>query len=437
MNGILGALLICCSLSVAGEIRYNAVTDRTPRPLPPLPKLGRAGSVIRDPNYGNRILRVSDENTVSQNPGAVCTTPAAALQNTWNVTSTYFTVICNSDVWAFQFDPQRFTARPARDHTLRLKASPAFSFNDPDLIYGIGTEPDDRKIMEYNFRTRKYRTVLDCSKLVKKWEGGPGALTVSANDRIATIFGGMQDTFHYVLVYDMRTRTSTLLDTHTATVDGKPTGFHMGWGIHLVNIDKSGRYVIISKGDGSKAPNLVVWDTETNKFATVSAMPGGHYSAGYGYMVNGNGWYPHWAQWLLRSLEPDKLGTFAKLIVPDIGDDYGGREEHSSWANAKPDDWAPVFVAVTRHSDAKNPLEPWDDELIAIGTNKDHPVVYRFANHRCRFDGYFWDTPRAIVSQDGRFVVFTSNWEKTLGMSPDHLSREDVFVLELPPMENK
>ena len=43
MNGILGALLICCSLSVAGEIRYNAVTDRTPRPLPPLPKLGRAG----------------------------------------------------------------------------------------------------------------------------------------------------------------------------------------------------------------------------------------------------------------------------------------------------------------------------------------------------------------------------------------------------------
>jgi len=71
--------------------------------------------------------------------------------------------------------------------------------------------------------------------------------------------------------------------------------------------------------------------------------------------------------------------------------------------------------------------------------------VWRFAHHRSAIaaDGggasYFWYLPRAIISPNGRFALFTSNWEKTLGASitgePGGDYRTDVFVVALvaPP----
>lgn len=70
--------------------------------------------------------------------------------------------------------------------------------------------------------------------------------------------------------------------------------------------------------------------------------------------------------------------------------------------------------------------------------------VWRLAHHRSdvRHDGdplrsSFWYTPRANISGDGRWVLFTSNWEKTLGTDPGAevggAARQDVFLLELKP----
>ncbi|HOK47789.1 MAG TPA: hypothetical protein PLA43_10125 [Bryobacteraceae bacterium] len=427
---------------LAASISYDAPTDRKPRPKPPLPALQGANTVIKDPTFGNRILRVTDNHTFPAYPDGVCTTAAASLQNTWNADSTRFTVICSSVVFPFEFDPKTFRVKRMGSRSNRqgglyldLKASPAFSFTDPDLIYGIGAGMDGdntNKLLEYNFRTKKYRTLVDLEKLVPNYEGGAGAVTVAANERISVIFGGMQDTYRYVLFFDKQTGSKRILDTRAAAIDGKPAGFSMNWGIHLANIDKSGRYIIISKGEGGRQPNLVVWDTETDKFAEVAPKGTGHYSTGYGMLVNGNGWWPSWAMWLLRPLDPDRIGTFEKLIDPMLGEDYGGREEHSSWNNARPDAAAPVLVSIARHADAKNPLQPWDDEIVAISTDPKRPTVWRFAHHRSRYNGYFWDDPRGNVSPDGRYFLFTSNWENTLGTSPDNRPRQDVFLLELP-----
>jgi hypothetical protein len=47
----------------------------------------------------------------------------------------------------------------------------------------------------------------------------------------------------------------------------------------------------------------------------------------------------------------------------------------------------------------------------------------------------FWYQPRPNVSPDGRWALFTSNWEKTLGTEatadPTTRARQDVFVVEL------
>jgi len=49
---------------------------------------------------------------------------------------------------------------------------------------------------------------------------------------------------------------------------------------------------------------------------------------------------------------------------------------------------------------------------------------------------YFWYTPRPNVSQDGRYVLFTSNMEGTLGATVQGEAggefRTDVFLIELP-----
>jgi hypothetical protein len=73
--------------------------------------------------------------------------------------------------------------------------------------------------------------------------------------------------------------------------------------------------------------------------------------------------------------------------------------------------------------------------------------VWRFAQHRSNVNDdddpgviSFWYTPRPNVSRDGRWVLFTSNWEKTLGTDPQGVpggkAREDVFLLRLPAVED-
>ena len=84
-----------------------------------------------------------------------------------------------------------------------------------------------------------------------------------------------------------------------------------------------------------------------------------------------------------------------------------------------------------------------DDEIIAIDTtNGAGGTVWRFAHHRSAIGSdsnaaqpYFWYEPIANISPDGKWVIFTSNWEKTLGAdSSEGTARQDVFVVGLTPL---
>ena len=52
----------------------------------------------------------------------------------------------------------------------------------------------------------------------------------------------------------------------------------------------------------------------------------------------------------------------------------------------------------------------------------------RLCHHRSVYKSY-WDSPRANISRDGRFVCFTSNWGGS--------DRRDVFILKIPPAPKK
>jgi hypothetical protein len=85
-----------------------------------------------------------------------------------------------------------------------------------------------------------------------------------------------------------------------------------------------------------------------------------------------------------------------------------------------------VLVSTYRERTNSSPWRAWDDEILAVRTDGEVVTVWRFAHHRSRYTK-FWDSPRGNVSQDGRWFLFTSNWEGTLGTD-----RVDAFIVELP-----
>jgi hypothetical protein len=107
----------------------------------------------------------------------------------------------------------------------------------------------------------------------------------------------------------------------------------------------------------------------------------------------------------------------------------------------------PVISATYRYGDNTAPWRAWDDEIIGIQTAGGiGGIVWRFAHHRSLVASdtvpttpYFWYEPIANVSPDGKWVLFTSNWEKTLGRDSSNDSsgagtfRQDVFVVQLTP----
>jgi hypothetical protein len=176
---------------------------------------------------------------------------------------------------------------------------------------------------------------------------------------------------------------------------------------------------------------------------TVDMHPGGHDAAGYGYWVNADcctssSWDA--AQWQFRSLTD--LTRSTDLISPVLPTKEVYLADHTSWNNAQPSALVPVISSTYRYGDFTAAWRAWDDEIIGIDTTGGvGGLVYRFAHHRSdvRSDAnplqpYFWYEPIANVSPDGKWVLFTSNWEKTLGRdSSEGTFRQDVFIVQLTP----
>jgi len=172
-------------------------------------------------------------------------------------------------------------------------------------------------------------------------------------------------------------------------------------------------------------------------------LPYGHAVQGYGHIVNTDccttsTWDA--SQWQIRPLSSPL--SHADLIAPVLLPKEVQLADHTSWNNAQADRLVPVISAPYRMPGNDAPWRAWDDEIVAIETDAAPAAgatVWRFAHTRSNIVNdtnpsalWFWYTPRPNVSPNGRFVIFTSNWEKTLGVDPaDKTYREDVFLVQL------
>ncbi|HEV3215928.1 MAG TPA: hypothetical protein VGZ27_09410 [Vicinamibacterales bacterium] len=443
-----------------GNAAYQAKSDRNSYPKPALPSIGSAGSGFSDPTFGSRMLRVTDRNTRPGAAGRSYTTPSAAHQTAWNANSTLFYVRSVDGYfvpYAFNSSTMgisRVQGTGSGDGGLLISSQtePQFSFVSPNIIYVSRQDSanDWPIVQQYDFSTGLYTDLINLGQAAPVTHGTyTGGLASSAGspERVMAFFGGSQQDSHYLVavfaanqpqsVMVVDTTASTVTVNNAKTNTNIPLNFH----IHHAFMDKSGQYVILEstapdRGSPHNSAPLYVWDTSANTFTALpesSALSGGHYATGFGMLVNqdcctSTTWDA--AQWQLRSLATPTVER--DLITPVLTPQETYAGDHASWNNAQSGSLVPFVTAFYRSSSETVAWRPWDDEVVAVQTNggASGATVWRFAHHRTSIVS-FWDTPRANVSQDGRFAIFTSNWEKTLGADPGGGPREDVFMVEL------
>ncbi len=426
-------------------LTYSAITDRTVRSKPPAPALGPAGSVVVDPTFSSRILRVTDDKGFKDHPSMSFYTTAGAFVNAWNKDGTKFFIRCDAGFVLYSFDPAKFQA--AFLGFLPL-AGPWFSYQDPDIVYGLS----GRFIAAYHISTQKTDEIVNLNTIVKDYPQYEYAISVSDDDNIFSIaFSGIQDTYRYAVVYNRSAATWTLLDLYTKTLStsqgasgavagdcavGDSSQAATRPGLHSSVMDRTGRFVSLG-GPNVGGNGGCIWDVQSGVVNGRTAYWSGHDALGFGQAVNQSGIRIDNTSdargFTLRALD-DLNNHLEQLIAPPPPAPYSWNlDGHWSWSNAKAGVKPPVIGSFYRQNADDPNWELWDDEIVAVQTDGAASTVWRFAHHRSVYKGNFWDSPRGSVSQDGKWFVFTSNWDRTLGADPDNngAPREDVFIVDL------
>jgi hypothetical protein len=448
---------------------YTAIADTVARPKPAVPAIGAAGYTFADPTFSSRMMRVTDASTRPGSPNRSYRVSSNAHLAAWNTTSTYFYAVSGDGTiipYAFNaatLQASRLQPSPNGNGglTLAFYVEPQFSLVTPDVIYGIASGGNNRTIKQYDFGTGVYTTILDLDTIVSGLTGYVGGIISGGTspEQLMVFFGGaQQDQHYYALWFPVNNIAARkLLNTVTSTINGVPTNITLNFHLHSTHVDKSGRYVFLNPtsadaGAPRYASPMYVWDTTTDIIVPITSggqdgspnlLPGGHDSAGHGYWVNqdcctSTTWDA--AQWQFRPL--NDLAAKRDLINPVLLPKEIYLSDHSSWNNAQPGVLVPFLSATYRYGNNITPWRAWDDEIVAVQSDVAPGVsatVWRFGHHRSDVGSdsnpstpYFWYEPIANMAPNGRWALFTSNWEKTLGIDPtDGTHRQDVFIVEL------
>src|ERR1700678_144100 len=164
-----------------------------PYPLLP-PAVGPAGSIVSDPIFGSRIVRVTDAKTDARRPSESYSTPSSAEQNSWNTDDTKFYVrSIDGGLELFDFNPATMAVHAMGSLNVSWIGEPQFSYSQPKILYGITR--DRPMFQQYDITTNRTINVQDASKCLKLNSSDAGhAISVSADDqRLAMVLGPEQD----------------------------------------------------------------------------------------------------------------------------------------------------------------------------------------------------------------------------------------------------
>jgi hypothetical protein len=461
------SLLVSTSGKTCGPPAYECSrTDLSIVQVPTPPSVGNlsgANVIVSDPDFGNRIVRITDANTnpaaTTKNITFVTTASGSADDNLWNIDSTLFTVQdTGADTYVYSFDPSTLQASRLyvsnfpETKGLMLSSSGNWSRVNANLLYASG----GTAIYNYDFTDRtnppSQQLVYDFTSssnclpagFTPTWYAKGG---VSGND---TVFAmaysntGDQGTGVYAVVYKVGSGCS-VLNTQTGQVTGDwgakgAINIADRWTIHDVKLSKDGTWLIVASttctsSTCSQQPYFWQVGTTTVNSCGQGGIDscGGHYTEGYSHWVNNNN-SPMSNQVIRAFAEPtvttNLTNSFPSGITPPF-------DQHQSWNNVDSADTLPFF-AVTWSTTAPFPA-PWYNEIIAVAADGSGKT-WRFAHDFTTTHSQRFSTEWGIgtISQDGRFFIFSSDWMGKLGSESGAASctigtdcRGDVFVVEL------
>src|ERR1039458_2964488 len=460
------SLLVSTSGKTCGPPAYECSRSdpaivQLPSLVPNVGNLSGANTIVTDPDFGNRIVRITDANTDPSsayvNRTYSVNTSGSADDNLWNTDSTLFiTQDTGGAGYPFTFNPSTFQAArmyvsnfPATNGLMLLTGGGIWSRVNPNVLYSYG----GTAINKYDFTDR---TNPPSPALVYDFTSSPNCLPgftatwqtiggVSAGD---TVFGmgysntGYQDTGVYVVAYKVGSGCS-VLNTQTGQVTGDwgatgTIGIADRWYVHNVKISRDGNWAIISRENcispSCAAPEVYFWQIGTTNATPCAGAGGnceGHYTEGYTHYENNDN-SPLTNQ-VIRTFADPTAFTSISTTFP-VGDYM---DQHQSWHNVDPGDSVP-FLSSTFGTASPYP-GPWYNEIIAVAVDGSGKT-WRFAHSFITGLSSNFDAAEGIgtVSQDGKFFIFSSDWMGKLGsvsgattctISSD--CRGDVFVVEL------
>jgi hypothetical protein len=459
-------LLVSTSSAGCGPPAYNCSrVDRLPLQEPAIvPDTGSltgANTIVRDPDFGSRIVRITDSGT---DPGApqsarnfVSSASGSADENLWNVDSTLFVVQnTNAAAYPFTFDPaslqaaRMYVSNYPASGGLRLSDAGTWSRVNPNVLYTYSRS----EIYKYDFSDRinppSPQAVFDFTSTPNclpagfnpTWQARGG---ISAED---AVFGaaysntGAQGTGIYAVAYRAGSGCS-MLNTQTGQVTGDwgssgTISITDRWRIHNVKLSKDGNWLIIAPQDcisSSCAKGPYFWQIGTSNVTSCGqgGRCGGHWTAGYSHWVNNDN-SPIGDQRMRLFSDPTAIAELTPSFPLGLS---APLDQHQSWNNADPSDSLPFFS--TTWSPTRPFPAPWYNEIIGVAADGSG-TVWRFAHSFITGQSQRFSTKYGIgsVSQDGKFFLFSSDWMGTLGSESGAATctigkdcRGDVFVVDL------
>lgn len=440
--------------------RTDQAIVQIPSTIPNLGNLRGANSITTDPNFGNRIVRITDAVTNPssgfQNRTFVTATSGSADENLWNLDSTLFIVQdSGARAYPFSFDPN--TLQAARMYVSTYPATNGLTMLDSGVWSRVSSNilyvPSGTAISKYDFTDR---TNPPSPQLVYDFTSSPNCLPagftntwqsrggVSGDDTVMAMAysnSGAQGTGIYAVVYKAGSGC-TMLNTATGQVTGdwgsKGTiNLPDRWTIHNVKLSKDGNWLIIVSQGCSISSCLTqpyFWQIGTTNVAACgqSGQCSGHWTEGYSHWVNNND-TPLGNQDIrpFGVTAPTALTfSFPSGLTPNL-------DQHPSWNNADSADSVPF--ATSMWSPTTPFPAPWYNEIIAVATDGSG-TTWRFAHSFITTQSQNFSTKFGIgsISQDGKFFILSSDWMGTLGSESGSSTctigtncRGDVFVIEL------
>jgi hypothetical protein len=367
----------------------SLTTDTSPKPVVPLSR-PTPGQVIVEPTFGTKIVRVTDDTSSWTH---LHTDNALSLNNRWLM----FYNLNGMGGRLASFDPV----------TLRVLG----------VWKELGTAPNSTRV----FRPfPKVWSTTDGDKAwtvsgleIGYWNFANGTFTVAANlkgqlppDVAYLVFRSMSaDERRFVL----QTQDSAFVYTGMAVYDmvqQKVVYFQRAPGIKP-NGDQSGKWAV------SVVPEQII-EVDTGNIRPFPYNFVWHASYGHEAIYGPDSARHDFRKFDLRTL-------VSSLILPQTPSTDWSQGTHTSITLDE------KWLCSSRFTQTKTPgaVEWLRDEIDLILTDGSGRLK-RLAHHRSNWvlTGNYWHMPRAAVSYDGKFVVFTSNWGDP--------ARSDVYVIAVP-----